>query len=59
MKEIEIALTGYAEERITLVKILNNIDYYHSNQADKQIKDLKDRITEIDKIIHELIATVS
>jgi hypothetical protein len=58
MKEIEQIIAGYNEEKAKLTAILNSIEYYYSNQADKQIKDIKDRILVIDAKLDALVEKI-
>jgi hypothetical protein len=55
MRELEQIIIGYSEEKKTLTTILHSLDYYYSNQSDKQIKDIKDRILAIDAKLEALL----
>lgn len=58
MKEIVKIIEGYNHEKALLVTAINEMTYYSDNASQLRVKDVKERIATIDKILSEITASL-
>lgn len=56
MEPIVKIIEGYNNEKALLVTAVNEMSYYADNASQVRVKDVKERIVAIDKILNEIIS---
>ena len=57
MEPIVKIIEGYNHEKSLLVTAINEMKYYSDNASQVRVKDVKERIATIDKILEQIVTS--